>query len=615
MTTIDLAYLDATGDRTPAASSRDEAHPRPQLVRDSYVLLDGACGFAYDDEDAGIAGGWATRAEPFTREITLPFAPESEASGIGDTGFHPIAWYRREITRDDLDAAGLDHQGSRVLLHFGAVDHCAEVWVDGRHVQSHTGGQTAFSADITSALDASLDTHTVVVRAEDDPHDAAIPRGKQDWHAEPHAIWYHRATGIWRSVWLEVVPAFHVVSVSWTPQLTAASVRAEIELSSRPREDTSVAIEAWFEGSRLARLEIDVTSDHVVVDVPIAALRNGQAVDELLWSPTTPRLIDARVTLGGPDGPIDTVESYFGLRSVAVLDGELLLNDRPFFVRSVLQQGYWPQSHFTPPSVEAMREEIELVKRLGFNSIRIHQKVEDPRYLYWCDRLGLTVWAEAGAAYEFSPRSVELYAAEWARIVRSQVSHPSIITWVPFNESWGIQNVASSPQQQAYCRSLADLTRAIDPSRPVISNDGWEHTNSDLVTVHDYEARGEVIAERYGSVEAIADLLSGLGPAGRRMAVAGVSLAPRHIMVTEFGGVRFEVGDAHADGWGYSSAVDAQEFEHAVAAVIGAVRSSRPVVGFCYTQLTDTGQEVNGLCDENRVPKLPEEIIRAIVQG
>lgn len=614
MTTIDLSFLDDVSGDIPTASSRDDAHPRPQLVRGSFRFLDGVCGFAYDDDNAGRALGWASSAEPFGREITLPFAPESEASGIGDTGFHPIAWYRREITADDLEAAGLGRQGTRVILHFGAVDHRADVWVDGTHVTAHVGGQTAFSADVTEALDASLNTHHVVIRAEDDPHDAAIPRGKQDWHAEPHSIWYHRATGIWRSVWLEVVPALHVANLAWTPELARGSVRAEVELSERPRAASTVTIEAWFAGTCLARIESDIASDHLVLDVPIAAMRNGQAVDELLWSPGNPRLVDMRVTLGGEDGPVDTVDSYFGLRSVGVLDGRLLLNDRPFYVRSVLQQGYWPQGHFTAPSVDAMREEIELVKRLGFNSIRIHQKVEDPRYLYWCDRLGLTVWAEAAAAYEFSSRAVELYAAEWVRIVRSQLSHPSVITWVPFNESWGIQNIASDSAQRAYSRALTDLTRSIDPSRPVISNDGWEHTDSDLVTVHDYEPSGEVLAERYGTVQSIASLLDGLGPAGRRMAV-GRALDARHIMVTEFGGVRFEAGDAHAKGWGYSSASDAEEYQERVTSVITAIRESPHIVGFCYTQLTDTGQEVNGLCDANRVPKLPEEVIRAIVEG
>jgi beta-galactosidase/beta-glucuronidase len=253
-----------------------------------------------------------------------------------------------------------------------------------------------------------------------------------------------------------------------------------------------------------------------------------------------------------------------------------------------------------------MRAEVELTKQLGFNSIRIHQKVEDPRYIYWCDVLGLTVWAEAAAAYEFSPRAVELYSAEWARIVRSQHSHPSVIAWVPFNESWGIQHVAHDPAQQAYSRALTELTRALDPSRPVISNDGWEHTDSDIMTVHDYESDGAVLSERYGT--RLEEMLGGLGGPGRRMNLGESGDAP--VMLTEFGGVQLGEG-----GWGYSSATSTDGFRDRLTEIFAAVHGSPTLAGFCYTQLADTGQESNGLCDENRVPKLPVEVIRGIVTG
>ncbi len=586
-----------------------EVHPRPTVRRDRYASLDGAWGFVFDDADAGIAAGWFRDVDVFDRTITVPFAPESPDSGIGDTGFHPVAWYRREFGAEELDAAGRGPQGDRVLLHFGAADHRADVWVDGTHVGHHVGGQTAFSFDITDALVG--DAHVVVVRVLDDPHDAALPRGKQDWQLTPHSIWYHRITGIWRSVWLEAVPSVHITHLAWTPDITRAAVRLELELNSRPAAPLVVSVDLALGDERLALIDIEVGSDRLYVDIPIAALRNGQGADSLLWSPDRPRLVDAAVRLSTGD----VVASYLGLRSVRVDGGRLLLNERPFDMRSVLQQGYWPTSHYTPPSVGAMREEVELTKRLGFNSIRIHQKVEDPRFLYWCDVLGLAVWAEAAAAYEFSPRAVELYSAEWVAIVRAQQSHPSIMVWVPFNESWGIQQVSHEPSQAAYSRALADLTRALDPSRPVIANDGWEHTGSDLTTIHDYSADGDVLRERYATVASITDLLQGVGPHGRPMAAPGSGPLAPPVMVTEFGGVRFEHGATHENGWGYSEAPDAAGFEHRLTAVIGAIRSSPHVVGFCYTQLTDTEQEVNGLCDANRVPKLPEETIRRIVAG
>jgi hypothetical protein len=365
-----------------------------------------------------------------------------------------------------------------------------------------------------------------------------------------------------------------------------------------------VTVSIELEG--LARLTIDTECDRVVVDVPIATLRNGQAADEVLWSPEHPRLVDATVSLSTGD----TVSSYVGLRSVSIAHGRFMLNDRPFAVRSVLQQGYWPTSHFTAPSVQAMRDEIELIKRLGFNSIRIHQKVEDPRYLYLCDELGLTVWGEAAAAYEFSARAIELYAAEWTRIVRAQHSHPSIITWVPFNESWGIQHVSHDPAQHAYSIALTQLTRALDASRPVISNDGWEHTGSDITTIHDYEGDGEVLRERYGSADSIDALVSSLGAPGRRMLAPGAHAGDVPVMLTEFGGVR--LGGSNGD-WGYSTARTPEELRERLESIFGAIHASPVLSGFCYTQLTDTGQEVNGLCDENRVPKLPEDVIRALV--
>ena len=582
-------------------ANRDGRHPRPQLVRPAYRLLDGECGFAFDDGDVGLHEHWESAgAEVFSRSIVLPFSPESPASGIGDSGFHRVVWYRIPVTRDHLAAAGLDVQGDRVLLHFGAVDRIADVWVDGVHVGRHEGGQTAFEFDVTRAL-ATGDEHTIVVRAEDDPVDAVAPRGKQDWHEQPHSIWYQRITGIWRSVWLEAVPALRISTVAWTPDVVRASVAAEIELSSRPARPVTVAITAALGDEVLCRMTVETSSDRVRVDVPIAALRNGQALDELLWHPDHPTLIDLTVSIEG-----DTIESYVGLRSVAVAHSCVLLNDRPFPLRSVLQQGYWPQSHFTPPSPDAMRAEVELILALGFNSVRIHQKVEDPRFLYWCDRLGLTVWGEAAAAYEFSSRAVELYAAEWARIVRAQQSHPSVIAWVPFNESWGIQHVAHDAAQRAYSRSLTDLTRALDPSRPVISNDGWEHTDSDIITIHDYESSPAVLTSRYG--EQLDGLLAGIGGPGRRVNLAAASDAP--VMLTEFGGVR--LGGA---GWGYSTTETVEGFRASVGEIFAAVHGATGLSGFCYTQLTDTAQEANGLCDENRVPKLPVEVIRAMVTG
>ena len=590
-------------------------YPRPQLVRGSHHPLDVVCGFAYDDEDRGRAEHWEMRPEVFAQTIQLPFAPESPASGIGDTGYHPVVWYQIDLDGSALDAAGRLSQGDTIMLHFGAVDYIADVWVDGQHVVSHEGGQTSFSADITSALRQDTETHSVVIRAQDDPLDVTVPRGKQDWQAEPHSIWYHRTTGIWRTVWLEAVPALHIRHLSWMPDVPEASVRLELELSHRPSDAVSVEVVLSFDGHELARQQSTVHSDQIALEIPLPVQRNGQHYEQMLWSPDKPRLIDATVTVTDALGARDAVASYLGLRSVGVGHGTFLLNDRPMYVRSVLEQGYWPQSHYTAPSVEALREEVELIKTLGFNAARIHQKVEDPRFLYWCDRLGLMIWGETAGAYEFNALAVSRLTKEWVDIVRSAISHPCIITWVPLNESWGVQHGAHSEAQRSYGLALANLTRALDPSRPVISNDGWEHTDSEIWTFHDYEDSGEILRERYGTRASVDAMISGIGPAGRRMSVLPDPDLNRPVMLTEFGGVSYAPGTAFDDSWGYSAAINAVDFQDRLSAILDAVNASAHLSGFCYTQITDTRQETNGLCDENRKPKLPVETLAAIIRG
>jgi beta-galactosidase/beta-glucuronidase len=598
-------------------SRQDGTHPRPQFVREHHRALDVLAGFAYDDADQGRDAHWERDAAPFTREIQLPFPPESPASGIGDTTFHPVVWYRIPVTEADLDEAGRGTAGERMLLHFGAVDYLADVWVDGTHVASHEGGQSPFSADITAALDPEATEHVIVVRAEDDPLDVTMPRGKQDWHPEPHAIWYQRTTGIWRTVWLEAVPRLFVTDVAWLPDVPRSVVRAELNLSRRPASPVTVAVDISYDGEIVARQSVETLEDQVEFEIALGGQRNGQHYEQLLWSPENPRLLDVALTVSEEGAQADEVGSYLGLRSTAVENGQFLLNDRPTYVRSVLEQGYWPESHLTAPSVEALRAEVELILSLGFNAARIHQKVEDPRFLFWADRLGLMLWGETAGAYAFTATAVQRLMREWADLVRRDRSHPCIVTWVPLNESWGVQHGAHDPAQRAFGLALVNLTKALDPTRPVVSNDGWEHTDTDIWSIHDYEASGAVLAQRYATREAIDEMLDGFGPANRRMSVLPEGRLERGqpVMLTEFGGVSYAPNVTLEDSWGYSTASDADDFEQRLAEILDAVNASTVLRGFCYTQLTDTRQETNGLCDENRVPKLPAETIARIIRG
>ncbi|WP_182112730.1 MULTISPECIES: glycoside hydrolase family 2 protein [unclassified Actinotalea] len=615
------------------ASQGDGTYPRPQLVRPAWADLCGTWDFAADPDDVGrderwhdVAPGGAGEAgtggtgtggagaDPFTRRITVPFPPESPASGIGDPHCH-VVWYRRTLTAADLERAGFRAQGERLLLHLGAVDHAADVWLGGVHLGRHVGGQTPFSVDVTPVVAAHGPGLALVVRAEDDPLDVAQPRGKQDWQPEPHSIWYHRTTGIWQPVWLEAVPRLHVAELAWRTDVAAGAVHATVRLGARPREAVVVRVRVAHDGDVLAEGSVRTDERDVRLAVDLPTQHNGQRHEELLWSPEHPTLLDAWVEVHPAAGgaPGDVVASYLGMRSVAVAHGAFLLNDRPYPLRSVLEQGYWEESHLAAPSPQALRREVELIKELGFNSARVHQKAEDPRFLFWADRLGLTLWGETANAYAFSARAVQLLTTEWAEIVRRDLSHPSIVTWVPLNESWGVQHIAHDPAQRHYSLGLAHLTRALDPTRPVVSNDGWEHTDSDIWSVHDYAARGEELRERYGTPEAVRALLGGIGPAGRRMRVVDVPDRGQPVMLTEFGGVSYAGG--RDDAWGYSTATSDEDFEARIGDLLDAVRACAPLAGFCWTQLTDTGQETNGLLHADRTPKLPVETLRRLVTG
>jgi beta-galactosidase/beta-glucuronidase len=589
----------------PVATRQDGTYPRPQLMRAHWHDLSGTWAFAFDDEDAGLAAGWQDSPE-LSGSIRVPFPPESPQSGVGDTGLHRILWYSRHLTEHDLVEAGAA-AGGRTILHFGAVDYRCRVWIDGSLVGSHEGGHTPFRIDITEAVHDGGD-HQLVVRAEDDPSDVMQPRGKQDWQEQPHVIWYHRTSGIWQPVWLETVPALAIEALHWTTDVHAASVQARIVLTETPHVPLPASVTLRYDGEELARTTTTLRGRESIVSVPVAALTNGQAYEQLLWSPEAPRLLDAVVEVGE-----DRVSSYVGLRTAAVRAGRFVLNDRPYYVRSVLNQGYWPQSHLAAPSPEAIRAEAELIKDLGFNATRVHQKFEDPRFLYWADRLGLLVWGEAPGAFAFSPTAIARTVREWLDVVERDFSHPSIVTWVPMNESWGVQHISHDARMQHYARSLVELTRALDPTRPVVSNDGWEQVDTDILAIHDYESDPEVVRARYADRAAVDRLVRTVGPAGRSLVLSGdVTEAP--VMLTEFGGISFEVG-TQQDAWGYSAARTADDFAERLTGLLAAVHDSRVLAGFCYTQLTDTLQETNGLVGADRVPKISAERIRAIVTG
>jgi len=577
-------------------------YPRPELEREKWTSLDGPWDFAIDRE-----ARWSVPSQvAWDATITVPFSPETPASGIGDMGFYRACWYRRTIRVPALAT------GEHLLLHLGAVDYAAIVWVNGHPAGLHEGGYTPFTVDLTYFIAAGEEA-TIVVRATDDPHDLAKPRGKQDWQLEPHSIWYPRTTGIWQTVWLERVPATWIAQVRWTPNLERYELGVEAWLDGERREGLRLRVKLTIGERLLADDTYTVVSGEVHRRIALSDPGIDDYRNELLWSPERPVLIAAELYLWGGRGElIDTVRSYTALRSVGTQSGRFTLNGRPYYLRLVLDQGYWKETGLTAPSDGAFRKDIELVKAMGFNGVRKHQKIEDPRFLYWADVMGLLVWEEMPSAYRFTKESVDRLTREWSAAIERDSSHPCIVTWVPINESWGVPDLPAMVAQQHYVQALYHLTKTLDPTRPVVGNDGWESAATDIVGIHDYSPDPQRIERRYRTTEPVPQLLQQLGPAGRLITLEGHEHRGQPLMLTEFGGIAFS---DRATSWGYTRAVSADEFAIQYVSLLDTIHRLPILAGFCYTQLTDTYQEANGLLYADRTPKIPIETIAAATSG
>jgi Glycosyl hydrolases family 2, sugar binding domain/Glycosyl hydrolases family 2, TIM barrel domain len=580
-------------------------HPRPQQARDHWLDLRGRWQFAHDDDARGLAEKWYERTDVFDREIQVPFPPESSASGIGDLGFHPVMWYRRTFT---LRREG---ESQQVLLHFGAVDYWAEVWVNGTGVGTHAGGQTPFCFEISSALEGA-DEHVLVVRAEDPPDDLSLPRGKQDWNEVPHNIWYNRTSGIWQPVWIELVRAPYIMSLQWHPDLHRGMLGMSLRLAPHTEPAAQVRVQLHLAGSLLLDDLFFVHETEIRRDFALDLGKASMTPGQLPWSPEAPNLIEATVSVLVDKQIRDQMKGYAGMRSVGVSAGRFLLNRRPYYLRLALEQGYWPDTHLAAPSDEALRLEVERAKELGFNGVRVHQKVEDPRFLYWCDRLGLLVWGEMANAYVFNPTSVKRLTREWMDVVERDYSHPCIVAWVPLNESWGVPNLLNDEAQREFARSLYHLTKALDPSRPCIGNDGWEYLVGDMCGIHDYAFDGRTIRERYETGEAILRTVREVQPGGHVIKIGGDELhADTAFILSEFGGIGYRP-DRGKPWFGYGTVETEEEFREKYQELVQAVLDCPPLAGFCYTQLTDTLQETNGLLTEDRNFKFDPAAVRAV---
>ncbi len=570
-------------------------YPRPQFERTDWVNLNGKWQFEFDDSNAGFDARWWDTAKPFSKTITVPYCFESKLSGINDPGFHPWVWYRRTFTTP------ASWSGRRTLLHFGAVDYRAWVWVNGSLAGTHEGGNVPFTFDITPLLKSG--ENTLTVRAEDPPRDRYIPRGKQYWKEKSESIFYTRTSGIWQTVWIEPVAPSYLDHVRITSGVDGLARFHAIVDGAKPGLTFRAVVRSA--GADVASASAPATDAHVWA--------TAQVANPMLWSFDHPNLYDVLFQLLDSGKVVDEVHSYLGFRTISEDNGMVAINGRRTVLKFVLDQGYWPESNLTPPSDDAIQYDIRMTKEMGFNGARKHQKVEDPRYLYWADKMGLMVSGEMANAQEFDPGAVERFTREWMAAVERDYNHPSIVIWAPINESWGVPKLEDDPRQSAYIKGLYHLTGALDSTRPVIDNEGWQHTDeTDLFAMHDYTGQGDALAAKYAN---LGDPDSPLPDVGRETLLSGYAYNGTPIYLSEFGGVSYIPQGAHvpSNAWGYAGLMKTQQDALVrIGSLFSAIAATPAFSGYCYTQLTDVEQEVNGLMTYDRKPKYPVEEIKKL---
>lgn len=580
-------------------------YPRPQFVRKNWENLNGVWDFAFDDENKGERGKWFEKF-PDARTIQVPFTYETKLSGIEDETRHDHVWYHRTISVD-----GSRLENGRYLLHFEGSDFETKLWVNGQYAGSHRGGYARFSFDITDLVKDGENDLTVKV---EDSFDIQQPRGKQRWIGKNFGCWYVQTTGIWKTVWSEYVPSVRLNRVKMTPDLEHYTLELEYEVEA-PEEmlDGRLMVEAEisFKGRLINKVLTAVMANHMEAGANVFARKSdGMEWGVQTWSPEEPNLYDIRFRLLDQGEVLDEAGSYFAMREIRIDGPNILLNGRPLYQRLILDQGYWKDSHLTPPDEEALIEDIEKIQALGYNGLRKHQKTEDERFLYWCDVKGMLVWSEVPAAYQFTDYAVTEFTAEWVEIVKQNYNHPCIITWTPFNESWGVSHIKTERSQQHFTEAIYHLTKSLDRYRPVIVNDGWEHTVSDIITLHDYEEAGEILKKRYTKYQDEI-FTNDVYHCNHKSALAnGYEYKGQPVIISEYGGIAFNNDDS---GWGYGNKVNTkEEFIRRFDEITTAVKELPYVCGFCYTQVSDVQQEINGLMDMERNFKVEPETIREI---
>ncbi|MBS4200497.1 beta galactosidase jelly roll domain-containing protein [Bacillus sp. FJAT-49732] len=558
------------------------------MVRADWMNLNGNWEFELDHGKSGKQRNWFEEGYHLSQNIVVPFCPESELSGIGYTDFMAAVWYKRQFTIPD------HWQDNRVLVHFGAVDYDAEVWINGQSVGKHRGGYSSFSFDITEYI--SPGDNVVTVCAEDDVRSGLQPRGKQSGLYYSHGCDYTRTTGIWQTVWLECVPKTYISKLKYYPDPDNHCVHIEAELNGDYNDQLSLAVSSSFNGKAVGHNQAAVSGRKARLSVELSEI--------YLWEPGNPNLYDLEIQILNDGKKLDSVESYFGLRSIKLDGMAFKINDKSIFQRLVLDQGFYPDGIYTAPSDEALRKDIELSMEMGFNGARLHEKVFEPRFLYWADKLGYLVWGEhANWGLDITTATgIERFLPEWLEVVERDFNHPALIGWCPFNETWDLDG---KKQNNEVLRIVYNVTKQVDPTRPVIDTSGNFHVETDIYDVHDYDQNPETFAARYEAMKQGGEIFTTFS---ERQQYGG-----QPYFVSEFGGIWWNPDQKDDIGWGYGDRPKSEEeFLSRYEGLVSVLLDNPYMFGFCYTQLYDIEQEVNGLYTYDRKPKFDPDIIRNI---
>ncbi|MCM3626858.1 beta galactosidase jelly roll domain-containing protein [Paenibacillus glycanilyticus] len=562
-------------------------YPRPQWVRPDWINLNGQWQFEIDHGKSGKERGFQVAGHTLSGAITVPFCPESKLSGVEYKDFMASVWYRREISLPD------DWNSGRILLHFGAVDYEAEVWVNGTAVGKHRGGYSSFSFDITSAVMSG--NNVITVYAADDVRSGRQPRGKQCGGYYSSGCDYTRTTGIWQTVWLERVPESYLAGMKIVADPDNACAHLDIQLGGDGGEAT-LAVTALYDGIKVGSASIAVSGSAAKLSLPLSEVH--------LWEPGHPKLYDLELSLVRNGQAFDTVQSYFGLRTVKLDGMAFRINGKSVFQRLVLDQGFYPDGVYTAPNDEDLRKDIEISMGLGFNGARLHEKIFEPRFLYWADKLGYLVWGEhANWGLDITTsEGLAGFLPEWLEGVERDFNHPALIGWCPFNETW---DQDGAKQNNDVLRIVYEVTKRVDPTRPVIDTSGNFHVVTDIFDIHDYDQNVETFRARYEPMKNGGEVYNTFP---KRQKYEG-----QPYFISEYGGIWWNPDQKDEQSWGYGDRPASEEaFIARYAGLTDTLLDHPMMFGFCYTQLYDVEQEVNGLYTYDRRAKFDPGLIRRI---